>query len=77
MTFHTGYLDLNTSWDLAQHDQIVWNSAQGRLFENSFILDAHISWEIIHANLDRSRSAICRVVESDRLASRSNDQHCV
>lgn len=41
VTFHTGYLDVNTSWDLAQYDQIIWNSLHGRLFENSFILDAH------------------------------------
>ncbi len=41
LTFHTGYLGVNTSWDLAQYDQIIWNSLRGRLFENSFILDAH------------------------------------
>ncbi len=39
VTFHTGYLGVNTSWDLAQYDQIIWNSLHGRLFENSFILD--------------------------------------
>lgn len=40
LTFHTGYIGVNTSWDLAQYDQIIWNSLHGRLFENTFILDA-------------------------------------
>lgn len=40
LTFHTGYLGVSTSWDLAQYDQIIWNSLHGRMFENTFILDA-------------------------------------
>ncbi len=39
-TFHTGYLDESTAWDLGQYHQIVWNSLHGRLFENTYILDA-------------------------------------
>lgn len=40
LSFNVGYLDDYTSWDLGQYDQIVWNSLNGRLFENSFIPDA-------------------------------------
>jgi len=40
MTFHTGYHDLDTSWDLGLFDQSVWNSLHGRLLQNSFIPDA-------------------------------------
>lgn len=45
LTFHTGYterdLPFSTSWDLGQYHQIIWNSLHGRLFENTYILDAH------------------------------------
>lgn len=40
LSFNVGYLDDYTSWDLGQYDQIIWNSLNGRLFENSFIPDA-------------------------------------
>jgi uncharacterized membrane protein len=40
LSFNIGYLDDYTSWDLGQYDQIIWNSLQGRLFENSFFPDA-------------------------------------
>ncbi len=39
-SFHTGYLDVYTAWDLGQYHQIVWNSLHGRLFENTYIPDA-------------------------------------
>lgn len=39
-SFSIGYLDQVNSWDLAQYDQIIWNSLHGRLFENSFFPDA-------------------------------------
>jgi len=40
LSFNIGYLDHVNSWDLAQYDQIIWNSLHGRLFENSFFPDA-------------------------------------
>lgn len=40
LAFNIGYLDEVNSWDLAQYDQIIWNSLHGRLFENSFFPDA-------------------------------------
>jgi uncharacterized membrane protein len=34
------YLALDSGMDLAQYDQLVWNSLNGRLLENTFIYDA-------------------------------------
>jgi uncharacterized membrane protein len=39
LTFHTGYLGLNTAWDLGQYGQLVWNSLHGRLLEGTFVKD--------------------------------------
>jgi uncharacterized membrane protein len=39
LTFHAGYFDLSTSWDLGQYHQLVWNSLRGRLLEGTFVLD--------------------------------------
>lgn len=39
LTFHTGYYDLNTAWDLGQYGQLVWNSLHGRLLEGTFVKD--------------------------------------
>ncbi|MBM3129881.1 MAG: DUF2079 domain-containing protein [Chloroflexi bacterium] len=39
LTFHTGYLDLNTAWDLGQYGQLVWNSLHGRILEGTFVRD--------------------------------------
>jgi uncharacterized membrane protein len=46
MTFSTGYTQFGiaqpTAWDLGQYTQILWNSLNGRLLENTYILDAPI-----------------------------------
>ncbi len=34
------HLSANTGYDLAQYDQILWNSMNGRLFEQTYILDS-------------------------------------
>jgi len=34
------YLAINTGYDLAQYDQIIWNSLQGRLFWQTYVTDA-------------------------------------
>lgn len=39
LTFHTGYYDLNTAWDLGQYGQLIWNSLHGRLLEGTFVRD--------------------------------------
>jgi uncharacterized membrane protein len=40
LSFHTGYLDESTAWDLGQFNQLIWNSLHGRLLQGTFILDA-------------------------------------
>lgn len=39
LTFHAGYYDLTTSWDLGQYGQLVWNSLNGRLMQGTFVRD--------------------------------------
>lgn len=39
LTFHTGYLGVNTAWDLGQYGQLIWNSLNGRLLEGTFVRD--------------------------------------
>ncbi|MBI5035490.1 MAG: DUF2079 domain-containing protein [Chloroflexi bacterium] len=39
LSFHTGYLGVNTSWDLGQYGQLIWNSLNGRLLEGTFVRD--------------------------------------
>ncbi len=39
LTFHTGYFELNTAWDLGQYGQLIWNSLHGRLLEGTFVRD--------------------------------------
>lgn len=39
LTFHTGYYDLRTAWDLGQYGQLVWNSLNGRLMQGTFVHD--------------------------------------
>ncbi len=34
------YLTFNSGYDLAQYDQLIWNSLHGRLFQNTFVPDA-------------------------------------
>jgi uncharacterized membrane protein len=34
------HLSINSGYDLAQYDQIIWNSLHGRLFEQTYITDA-------------------------------------
>lgn len=34
------HLAINTGYDLAQYDQIIWNSLQGRLFWQTYVADA-------------------------------------
>jgi uncharacterized membrane protein len=36
------HLSTNSGYDLAQYDQIVWNSLHGRLFEQTYITDAPV-----------------------------------
>jgi uncharacterized membrane protein len=38
-SFRTGYLGVETSWDLGQYAQLIWNSLNGRLLEGSFVQD--------------------------------------
>ncbi|MCL4394232.1 MAG: DUF2079 domain-containing protein [Chloroflexi bacterium] len=40
LTFHTGYLQESTSWDLGQYSQLIWNSLNGRLLQGTYVTDA-------------------------------------
>jgi uncharacterized membrane protein len=39
LTFHAGYYELTTAWDLGQYGQLVWNSLNGRLMQGTFVRD--------------------------------------
>lgn len=39
VTFHAGYYELTTAWDLGQYGQLVWNSLNGRLMQGTFVRD--------------------------------------
>lgn len=39
LSFRTGYLGVDTSWDLGQYGQLIWNSLNGRLLEGTFVQD--------------------------------------
>lgn len=42
LTFHAGYYELTTAWDLGQYGQLVWNSLNGRLMQGTFVRDTAI-----------------------------------